>query len=106
VLGARKVGSQVQFKLQWEGGARRWGTKYQSWELMEGKKAMKALGGAKGLEGKKALVQFDATIRSLAEIGQWSATRKKWMIHYPGEEDDNEFLDLIGAEKDWELVIN
>jgi hypothetical protein len=51
-------------------------------------------------------VQFDATIRSLAEIGQWSATRKKWMIHYPGEEDDNEFLDLIGAEKDWELVIN
>jgi hypothetical protein len=105
ILGARKVGTQVQFKLQWLGGEKRWGTDYRSWNALDSVKALEALGGEKQLEGRRAFVRFSSKVTSLAQIGRYSNTRKKFEIKYPGEESDNEFLDLMRAEKDWEFVV-
>ena len=44
------------------------------------------------------------TVTSLGEIGHFDPEKHKFLVVYPREEEDNEYLDLMGAEKDWHFV--
>jgi hypothetical protein len=89
VLGARKQGSTVLFKLQWLGGKERWGTRWQTWEALPAKLALKNVGGKTGLEEKRALIKFVGNKKSLAVIGTFNTQKGKYYINYVGEEYDN-----------------
>ena len=51
VLGAKKQGRSVLYKLQWEGGKERWGTAYQTWTTLPPVVALGELGNNVGLKG-------------------------------------------------------
>jgi hypothetical protein len=56
------------------------------------------------LVGKRALVNFSGRQKSIAEIGKYDSAKNKHYMKYVGEEEDNEYLDLVAGEKTWELI--
>ena len=100
VLGAKKEGRQVLFKLQWLGGEAQHGTEYRTYGTLDGEEALNALGGVDKLPGRRIYVRWSKTVTSLGEIWHFDPEKLKFLVVYHREEEDNEYLDLMGAEKD------
>jgi hypothetical protein len=105
IVGARKKAGQVQHHIEWYGGAEAWGSQACTWDRVEVKVATNFL-KCKALVGKICMVQFKAGMKVLAKVKRFDAGRQKFFVEYFEDKngDDDEFLDLVNAEKNWGLV--
>jgi hypothetical protein len=104
VLAAKKGrAAKVLMQVEWLGGSERWANDAVGWSTtVDPQRALELM--KRQLLGKTCVVQFKPQVKLLARITKFQA--KKFFVMY--YEDPNrghdEWLDLVSAEKAWELV--